>query len=71
MQSHLLEKKKKTFLNYAQSTLTDIFGNSLETSPYLEANTLESVVLINNGDLFFHLILSPSKHKYLLQCMPG
>ena len=35
-----VRQEKQTFLNYAQSTLTDIFGNSLETSPYLEANTL-------------------------------
>ena len=47
-----VREEKQTFLNYAQSTLTDIFGNSLETSPYLEANTLESVVLINNGNSF-------------------
>ena len=47
-----VREEKQTFLNYAQSTLTDIFGNTLETSPYLEANTLESVVLINNGNSF-------------------
>jgi len=47
-----VRQEKQTFLNYAQSTLTDIFGNSLETSPYLEANTLESVILINNGNSF-------------------
>ena len=47
-----VREEKQTFLNYAQSTLNDIFGNTLETSPYLEANTLESVVLINNGGSF-------------------
>ena len=45
-------EEKKTFLNYAQSSLSDIFGNSLISAPYLEANTLESMVFINNGNGF-------------------
>ncbi|MBT4808365.1 MAG: VCBS repeat-containing protein, partial [Candidatus Marinimicrobia bacterium] len=45
-------EEKETFLNYAQSSLSDIFGNSLISAPYLEANTLESMVFINNGNGF-------------------
>jgi hypothetical protein len=52
-----IREEKQTFLNYAQSSLGEIFGNSLNTSPYLEANTLESMVFINNGSGFDPIIL--------------
>ncbi len=52
-----VREEKETFLNYAQSSLGDIFGNSLNTAPYLEANTLESMVFINNGNGFDPVIL--------------
>lgn len=52
-----IREEKQTFLNYAQSSLGEIFGNSLNTAPYLEANTLESMVFINNGSGFDPVIL--------------
>ncbi len=49
--------EKETFLNYAQSSLGDIFGNSLNSAPFLEANTLESMVFLNNGNGFDPVVL--------------
>ena len=47
-----IREEKETFLNYAQSSLFDIFGNELNSAPSLEANTLESMVFINTGSGF-------------------
>ena len=52
-----VREEKETFLNYAQSSLGDLFGNSLNTAPYLEANTLQSMVFINNGRSFDPVVL--------------
>ncbi len=52
-----VREEKETYLNYAKSSLGEIFGNSLISAPYLEANTLESMVLINNGDGFDSVVL--------------
>ncbi|MDP6340088.1 MAG: FG-GAP-like repeat-containing protein [Candidatus Marinimicrobia bacterium] len=52
-----VREEKETFLNYAQSSLGDIFGNSLNSAPHLEANTLESMVFINNGNGFDPVVL--------------
>jgi len=52
-----IREEKGTFLNYAQSSLQDIFGTTLITAPFLEANTLETMVFINNGDGFDPVIL--------------
>ena len=52
-----VREEKRTFYNYAQSSLGDIFGNSLTKAPYLEANTLESTVFINTGNEFTPVIL--------------
>jgi len=52
-----VREDKQTFLNYAQSSLGDIFGNSLNSAPYLEANTLESMVFLNNGNGFDPVVL--------------
>ena len=43
-----IRDEKETFLNYAQSSLFDIFGNELNSAPSLEANTLESMVFLNS-----------------------
>jgi len=52
-----VREEKGTFLNYAQSSLGEIFGSSLTSAPYLEANTLESMVFINNGNGFDPMVL--------------
>ena len=52
-----IREEKGTFLNYAQSSLQDIFGSTLTTAPFLEANTLETMVFMNNGDGFDPVIL--------------
>ena len=52
-----VREEKETFLNYAQSSLGDIFGNTLNSAPYLEANTLESMVFLNNGNGFDPVVL--------------
>jgi hypothetical protein len=52
-----IREEKGTFLNYAQSSLGEIFGSSLTSAPYLEANTLESMVFINNGNGFDPMVL--------------
>jgi hypothetical protein len=52
-----VREEKQTYLNYAKSSLGEIFGNSLISAPYLEANTLESMVFINNGNGFDPVVL--------------
>ena len=47
-----IRDEKETFLNYAQSSLFDIFGNELNSTPSLEANTLESMNGDGNDDIF-------------------
>jgi len=48
-----LRKRLKTFENFARSTLGDLYGDSLPGSLRLEANTLESCVLLNDGKARF------------------
>jgi hypothetical protein len=49
-----LRARLKTFHNFASSTLGDLYGDTkLQTSLRLEANTLATCVLLNNGDATF------------------
>ena len=49
----ILRKRLKTFENFARSTLGDLYGDWLSGSLRLEANTLESCVLLNDGKARF------------------
>ena len=49
----MLRKRLKSFENFARSTLEDLYGDWLSDSLRLEANTLESCILLNDGKARF------------------
>ncbi len=49
----ILRKRLRTFENFARSTLGDLYGDLLSDSLRLEANTLESCILLNDGKARF------------------
>ena len=60
----ILRKRLKTFGNFARSTLGDLYGDGLSDSLRLEVNTLESCVLLNNGQAQFTVRPLPRAAQY-------
>ena len=59
-----LRNRLKTFENFARSTLGDLYGDVLSGSLRLEANTLESCILLNNGNARFNVTKLPRAAQF-------
>ena len=63
-QMPFITDKFKTYNEFANATLTDVYGEKLETSVALEASEFHSVVLINKGNSLFEKQALPEKAQY-------
>jgi len=61
-----IAEKIPTFNEFANASLQDIYGESLNTAYNREANQFSSMILINNGDYTFKKVKLPM----LAQTMP-
>ena len=63
-QMPFITDKFKTYNEFANATLTDVYGEKLETSVALEASEFHSVVLINKGNSVFEKRALPERAQY-------
>jgi len=63
-QMPFITDKFKTYNDFANATLSDVYGEKLETSVALEASEFHSIALINKGGSVFEKYLLPEKAQY-------
>ena len=63
-QMPFITDKFKTYNEFANATLTDVYGEKLETSVALEASEFRSVILMNKGGGLFEKQVLPERAQF-------